>query len=184
MSAARSSETLTRDRILDAALALARKDGAGALSMRRIAAELGTGAMSLYNHVPDKEALLDGLAERLFAHVETPSGATWRDVSTAWATSTRATVLANGPLLPILIGPRRGFPLIGLLKGAVQAITATGLDPDAARKVTSVVGRWVTGSIMADAAMLRGELAQRDDLDEIFTLGLDALHDALARQQS
>jgi AcrR family transcriptional regulator len=180
MSAARSAEALTRDRIIDAALALARKEGAAALSMRRIAAELGTGAMSLYNHVPDKEALLEGLVERIFNSVETPSGATWREVSTAWATSTRATVLANGPLLPILVGPRRGFPLLGLLNRARQALVDSGLETDEAREVTSIVSRWVIGSVMADAAMLRGGLAPRDQLDELFAQGLDALHDGLA----
>jgi AcrR family transcriptional regulator len=180
MSAARRAEALSRDRILDAALALAHEEGTDALSMRRIAAELGTGAMSLYNHVPDKDALLDGLAERMFSPIETPSGATWREVSEAWATSTRANVLANGPLVPILVGARRGFPLIGLLKEVVQALQATGLDAEVAHDITRVVSRWVAGSIIADAALLRAGLAQRDELDDVFTRGLDALLNGLA----
>jgi AcrR family transcriptional regulator len=50
--------TLDRDGIVRAAIAIADAEGLEALSMRRIAAELGTGVMSLYRHVPDKEALL------------------------------------------------------------------------------------------------------------------------------
>lgn len=177
---ARRAEALSRDRILEVALALARREGSEALSMRRIAAELGTGPMSLYNHVPDKDALLDGLVERVFAQIDTPAGATWREVGEAWATSTRATVLVNGPLVPILVGPRRGFPLLGLLNAATQAVRDTGLDDETARDVIRIVSRWVAGSVVADAALLRAGLARRVDLDAVFARGLDALLDGLA----
>ena len=67
MAISRRNLPLSSERILDAAEGIARAEGVGALSMRRVAAELGTGAMSLYNHVPNKEALLGGLAERVLA---------------------------------------------------------------------------------------------------------------------
>ncbi|GFJ93720.1 TetR/AcrR family transcriptional regulator [Phytohabitans rumicis] len=50
--------SLTLDRIVDAAIALADREGIDALSMRRVAAELGAGTMSLYRHVPGKAELL------------------------------------------------------------------------------------------------------------------------------
>src|ERR1017187_3521759 len=52
-------KALSRDEIVQAAVALADSEGAGAVNMRRIAKEIGVGAMSLYWHVADKEQLLD-----------------------------------------------------------------------------------------------------------------------------
>src|ERR1035437_8960211 len=55
----RRDKALSRDEIVQAAVALADSEGAGAVNMRRIAKEIGVGAMSLYWHVADKEQLLD-----------------------------------------------------------------------------------------------------------------------------
>lgn len=63
---------LTRERVLDAAIALADREGVHALSMRRLGAELGVQAMSLYNHVASKRDLLDGVAGRLLAQMAMP----------------------------------------------------------------------------------------------------------------
>ena len=70
---------LSREQVLDAALDLVDRDGVAALSMRRLGAELGVEAMSLYNHVPSKADLLDGLIDLVFSEIEPPSGtAGWR----------------------------------------------------------------------------------------------------------
>jgi AcrR family transcriptional regulator len=69
---------LTKERVLDAALAIADRDGLEALSMRGVARALGAGAMSLYHHVADKDALLDELVDRVFAEIALPDGADWR----------------------------------------------------------------------------------------------------------
>jgi AcrR family transcriptional regulator len=61
---------LTPARIIRAAAELIETAGSDALSMRRVAAELGVAVMSLYNHVPNKAALLDGVAERIMAGLE------------------------------------------------------------------------------------------------------------------
>lgn len=65
--AAGARVALTRDRIVRAAIELIERDGAEALSMRRVAAELGVAVMSLYNHVNAKAALLDGVAEHILS---------------------------------------------------------------------------------------------------------------------
>ena len=54
-----NTPTLTREQIVTAAMELVDRDGLQALSMRKLAAELGVGTMSLYYHVPDKSALYD-----------------------------------------------------------------------------------------------------------------------------
>src|SRR5918999_1237962 len=64
---------LTRDRVLRAAIALADREGVEAISMRRLGAELGVEAMSLYNHVPNKAALLDGMVETVINDIELPT---------------------------------------------------------------------------------------------------------------
>ena len=56
---------LTTELIVDTAINVADRDGLPALSMRRIADELGVGAMSLYRHISDKDALLEAMAEEI-----------------------------------------------------------------------------------------------------------------------
>jgi AcrR family transcriptional regulator len=64
--------TLTREAIVDAAFRVLDREGAGGLSMRRVAEELGTGAASLYWHVANKDALIDLLIDRAASEVELP----------------------------------------------------------------------------------------------------------------
>jgi AcrR family transcriptional regulator len=69
---------LSRDRILTSALRLADRDGLEAVTMRRLGQALGVEAMSLYKHVANKDAILDGLLERVLAEVELPEpGGDW-----------------------------------------------------------------------------------------------------------
>ena len=61
---------LTKERVLDAAVALADGSGIAAVTMRNVAAALGVEAMSLYYHVANKEALLDGVVDTLLVELE------------------------------------------------------------------------------------------------------------------
>ena len=70
---------LTKERVLRAAIDLADAGGIEALSMRRLAKELGVEAMSLYNHVANKDAILDGIIDAVVGEIELPpAGADWR----------------------------------------------------------------------------------------------------------
>ncbi len=64
---------LSRDRVLRAALGLADEIGTGSLTMRKLAETLGVEAMSLYNHVPSKDAVLDGIVELVLDEVVLPA---------------------------------------------------------------------------------------------------------------
>ncbi len=64
---------LSKERVLHAAMALADSDGIEALSMRRLAQELGVEAMSLYNHVANKGEILDGIVDLAVSEIELPS---------------------------------------------------------------------------------------------------------------
>ena len=71
---------LSRESILDSALVLIDRDGLDALSMRRLAAELGIGTMTLYGYFADKQALLDALVDSVAAAAPLPPArGTWRE---------------------------------------------------------------------------------------------------------
>jgi AcrR family transcriptional regulator len=81
---------LTRQRVLDAAVALADEGGIGSLTMRKLGQALGVEAMSLYNHVANKDALLDGMVDEVFAEIDLPSGdAGWKAAMRQRAASAR-----------------------------------------------------------------------------------------------
>ncbi len=65
---------LTRERVLHAAVALADAGGIASVTMRRLGEELGVEAMSLYNHVANKDELLDGMIDVVFGEIALPSG--------------------------------------------------------------------------------------------------------------
>ena len=70
---AAQSKSINRDTILDAAIVLADERGMDALSMRKLAETLGIEAMSLYNHVKNKDDLLNGMVDRVVAEIELPA---------------------------------------------------------------------------------------------------------------
>jgi AcrR family transcriptional regulator len=81
---------LSRERVLRAAIELADADGLEALSMRKLARELGVEAMSLYNHVANKDAILDGIVEVVAAEAELPADETeWKSAIRQSAIATR-----------------------------------------------------------------------------------------------
>ena len=72
---------LNRDRVLQAAVALADEIGIGPLSMRRLAQELDVVPMALYKHVAHKDELLDGMVDVIIAEIDPPAtGPGWKDV--------------------------------------------------------------------------------------------------------
>ena len=70
---------LTREAIIDAAMLVIDQEGLDKLSMRRLGTELGVEAMSLYNHVANKDAVLDAVHERLLLSIPSPrAGGSWQ----------------------------------------------------------------------------------------------------------
>jgi AcrR family transcriptional regulator len=83
----------TRRRVLRAAIDLADNGGIEALSMRRLSHELGGAPMSLYNHVTNKEDLLDGMIDVVFSEIELPS------VEDSWRTAMRQRAISIRSIL-------------------------------------------------------------------------------------
>jgi AcrR family transcriptional regulator len=86
----RARARLSDGRVLEAAVALAQREGLDSVTMRRLADELGVGAMTLYHYVPNKEKLLDGMVDIVFGEIELPTtDVDWRTAMHRRALSTR-----------------------------------------------------------------------------------------------
>jgi len=97
------SAPLTKPEIFSAALAIVDAEGIDALTMRRLARDLGVEAMSLYHHVPNKEALLDGVVELALtaqAPAAPPATDDWRTTITAAVCGFRRALIAHPNVLP------------------------------------------------------------------------------------
>jgi len=104
----------TLDQIADAAIRIADTEGLEALTMRRLATEIGAGAMSLYRYVPSREMLLDGVVEAVVdelygdpdVHMEASHG--WQDYLHRLAHGVRRIALAHPAVFPLVATrPRR-----------------------------------------------------------------------------
>jgi len=95
--AAKPRPALTRERVLRAAISLADRGGIQSLSMRKLGDKLGVEAMSLYNHVRNKEDLLDGMVDVVFSEIDVPpSDMDWRTAMRQRAISVRQALLRHG----------------------------------------------------------------------------------------
>lgn len=153
---AKRTVRLTRDAIVESALALADVEGLEAVTIRRLAQENGVTPMAMYWHFNDKEALLDGLADHLIAAVKLPEPGTgtWDEqlhaILTAFLVAIRPhPTVANLTLRRILVaepGLAMAERVLGLLHGAgftdekaaevgtfliCSIITLAGADPTA-----------------------------------------------------
>jgi AcrR family transcriptional regulator len=150
-----SREPLTRDRIVDAAVRLIEREGVEAVSMRRLASELGAGTMSLYNHVPNKAVLVDLAAERIMAeaqpyHVDSDD---WRDHIRAHAHAVRA-LARQHPRAFVLLATRRlsseaGFRTIEI---GLENLDKAGFRGKVAVSVMRAMVSYLLGTLMREVA--------------------------------
>ncbi len=95
-SNAKARPPLSKERVLRAAVVLADEGGIEALSMRKLADELGVKAMSLYNHVANKDDLLDGIVDTVWGEIVLPSAETdWKTRIRGIATSAHEALLRH-----------------------------------------------------------------------------------------
>src|SRR5437899_2025785 len=88
-SEAPGRERRNRTRVLHSAIELADQTGFDGLSMRKLAEQLGVVPMALYKHVADKDELLDGMVDLVFAEVDVPTDVDWKTAMRVRATSMR-----------------------------------------------------------------------------------------------
>lgn len=121
---------LSRDRILRCAVTLADRDGLEAASLRKVAAELGVHVTSLYNHVPTKEALLDGIVEELFAAAQVPLGEVeWEDWVRRFVAAMAACARTHpGAFSVLLRRPVQGPVATATFETGLAAFHRAGMD--------------------------------------------------------
>lgn len=144
-------EPLNRERILDKALLIADEEGLAGLSMRRLAKALGVEAMALYNHVANKTAILDGLAERVFAEVELPDPALpWPERVRRLATNMHS-ALGRHPVVPLALVTDQANPTtlaaVRPIEALIGALAEAGFDDEGLRRAVSSVNALVYGTL-------------------------------------
>jgi AcrR family transcriptional regulator len=187
---------LSRPRVLRAAVALADREGVGALTMRRLAHELGVEPMSLYHHVANKAAVLDGAVEVVVGEiVAAAEQAAVPDPSRDWRAAMRACILAAREVLlrhrwaPPLIESRAMLSpeLMGYYDGLLGIFRAGGFSYDLAHHAMHALGSRALGFAQelfapddagagaVDAAVLLEQMADR--YPHLAGMMADAAHD-------
>jgi AcrR family transcriptional regulator len=146
---------LSQERLLSAAVALADTAGLQAVTMRRLAADLGVEAMSLYHYLPGKEGLLDGLVETVIGEVQTEFGrlegptadADWRTAMRRRCLTAREVMLRH-PWAPGLIGSR-GIPPSAYLyyEGILATLVTGGFSYHLAHRALHALGSMALGFV-------------------------------------
>jgi AcrR family transcriptional regulator len=118
--------------ILRAAIRVADKEGLSALSMRRLGAELGVEAMALYHHIPNKDALLDGMVEELATATPIPrlDGTNWQDGLRAYTRAQLDNLAAHPNLVTlILTRPAVTERNTRMMEALVESLGEAGFPP-------------------------------------------------------
>ena len=168
-------EALSRGRILDAALRLVDEEGMGALTMRRLGAELGVNPMSIYHHLPGKGAVISGLVELVFSgmRVRYSDGSPWQDQVRAWAETYRDLVRSHPNLVLEIVSSAAAVTEAVLLvnEPLYAALDEAGLPPAEVVVVADSVVDFVHGFAIAEGAQPPGHPFDRRELLERLETG-------------
>ncbi|MEU7744746.1 TetR/AcrR family transcriptional regulator [Nonomuraea sp. NPDC049158] len=147
--------SLNRERIVVAALDLARREGLGAVTIRRVAEEAGASRMALYRHVADKEALIELVADAVAAAVVPPVEADrpWPEQLRVFARELRATLLAY-PGFADLLAARHGHGpgALRLFDTVIGIIRSAGLEGAATARWFTVFMDVVVGRVHRESS--------------------------------
>ena len=190
---------LTRELVLEAALTIVDTEGLEALTMRRLGRALGVEAMSVYNHVKDKPALLSGvldLAAQGFEPPEAP-GLDWKAWVKSWMWSARSLFLAHPQLFHVLLGnPELGPNVLRMIDSLFGRMSAAGFSPAEQVRAWEVLKSFLFGHLVQQG-LPRSTLAPKDlqeccphlaqtlplyaccDFDAMFNDGEDAILEGL-----
>jgi AcrR family transcriptional regulator len=164
-------QPLSRDRIVDAALRVMDTEGLDSVTMRRIGRELGVEAMSLYNHVEDKDDILNGVTERVMAEFEYPARTgDWAEDARAMAREWRR-LLGMHPSVCQLLAERHK-PLEGLasfraMDAALGLLREAGLSDRDAAQAFNALGSYILGYVTMEQGLMLGndeEHAKQHDM--------------------
>jgi AcrR family transcriptional regulator len=168
-------EPITRERAIQVAVALADAGGLDSLSMRKLAAELGIEAMSLYYHVKSKDDILDGMLDVVYSEFSTPrAGDPWRAAMRERAESTRDVLTRHPWAITIKSRTSPGPATLGHLDAVIGCLRAAGFSMPMAGHAMSLLDSYVQGFAQQELAL---------PLDPSGDIGA-ATEDIMAQQES
>jgi AcrR family transcriptional regulator len=146
---------LSRELVLRAAIALADQDGFESLTMRNLAKELGVEAMSLYNHVANKDDLLDGMIDLVFSEIEPPpTDVNWKTAMRNRAVSTREALNRHRWAIGLMEGRSSHGPANLTLHNAVLGcLRAAGFSMEMTVHAYSVQDSYIYGFALQERDM-------------------------------
>ncbi|AGZ46050.1 TetR/AcrR family transcriptional regulator [Actinoplanes friuliensis] len=147
---------LSRERIVDAAAALVDAEGLDAVSVRRLATELGVAGPSLYNHFATKAEILDAVADAVVAQVDVSYFGThdWSEALRLWAHSYHAVLSAHPNIVPVLAhGPGRRPAALAMADTVYGGLIAAGWPPARATHIGALMRYLVTGAALGSFAL-------------------------------
>ena len=167
----RPKTPLTRDRALDAAMTLADRDGLEALTMRRLAKELGVEAMSLYYHVANKDELLDGMVDRVFEEIELPShDVDWRTAMRQRANSMREALLRHRWAISVMESRTAPGPATLRHHDAVLGrCRAAGFTVEMSAHAFSLMDAYIYGFVLQEITLPYEDDNLEEMVDQIIT---------------
>ena len=147
--------SLSKERVLETAVALAVRDGLGSLTMRKLADELGAGAMSLYYYVPNKEELLDGMVDIVFSEIELPAtDVNWMIAMKGRALSTREVLNRHRWAIGLMESRRTPGPASFRLHDAVLGcLREGGFSIEATIQAYSVLDAYLYGFALQEKSV-------------------------------
>jgi AcrR family transcriptional regulator len=157
--------TIDRDAVLDAALGLLDAEGVQALTMRRLARELGVSAMAPYRHVGSKDELLMVLVDRLAARLDYPPRPSDPKGAMLVLWSTIYDSLAEHPWVPEVLARRRMMApsVLGAIEEIHAALRAAGLPLEATVRAYRLMWNFTLGALLVRAgASAEGTGQQRE----------------------
>jgi AcrR family transcriptional regulator len=171
---------ITRELVFATALEIIDREGADALSMRRLGAALGRDPMILYRRAPGKAALLDGVVETVLAQLRVdPADRDWGAQLRAVARDYRALALAHPNVVPLLVTRPLATPLALRPRGTLRPledllallIGAGFSGPDALHIYRAFFG-FLNGHVLNELQEL---VENPDETDDLLRLGLNRL---------
>ncbi|BEK87797.1 TetR/AcrR family transcriptional regulator [Nocardia seriolae] len=149
----RRPQPLSRERVLEAAIRVADRGGAEAITIRRVAQETGVEAMSLYHHVPNKDAILDGVVDAVCAAIELPGAdEDWRDAIRARAHSARTILSRHSWALGLMDSRRNPGPTTLRHHDAVLGVLRrAGFTLPMAAHAVSLIDSYIGGYVLQEA---------------------------------
>jgi AcrR family transcriptional regulator len=146
---------LNRERVLRAALALADHGGFESLTMRNLAKELGVEAMSLYNHVANKDDLLDAMIDLVFSEIELPpTDVDWKTAMRRRAISTREALNRHRWAIGLMEGRSSHGPAnLSLHNAVLGCLRAAGFSLEMTVHAYSVQDSYIYGFALQERDM-------------------------------